>query len=109
MRVGLDIGSTTLKCVVLDNDNNIVYTHYERHLSQIAAKTAALIEQIMERFPESGECPVCISGSAGMGLAEDLGVSFVQEVYASRLAVKALYPIRMQSLNWAVKTLKFYF
>ena len=92
MRVGLDIGSTTLKCVVLDNDNNIVYTHYERHLSQIAAKTAALIEQIMERFPESGECPVCISGSAGMGLAEDLGVSFVQEVYASRLAVKALYP-----------------
>lgn len=92
MRVGLDIGSTTLKCVVLDKDNKIVYTHYERHLSQIAAKTAALIDRIRERFPEEKECPVCISGSAGMGLAEDLGVSFVQEVYASRLAVKALYP-----------------
>ena len=73
MRVGLDIGSTTLKCVVLDKDNKIVYTHYERHLSQIAAKTAELIDRIRERFPEEKECPVCISGSAGMGLAEDLG------------------------------------
>ena len=63
MRVGLDIGSTTLKCVVLDKDNKIVYTHYERHLSQIAAKTAELIDRIRERFPEEKECPVCISGT----------------------------------------------
>ncbi len=92
MRVGLDIGSTTLKCVVLDDGNNILYHHYERHLSQIAAKVAVLIDNIRHRFPEAANCPVCISGSAGMGLAQELGIAFVQEVYAGRLAVKELYP-----------------
>ena len=50
MKLGLDVGSTTLKCAVIDesNDNKIVFRSYERHFSQIKEKTLALLEKIRE-------------------------------------------------------------
>ncbi len=92
LRVGLDIGSTTIKCLVLDENNDIKYTSYERHLSQITDKATALLKAIGEQFPTEKQVCVSISGSAGMGLAQQLGVPFVQEVYATRLAVKRNLP-----------------
>ena len=91
MRIGLDIGSTTIKAVVLDADNHIVFSRYQRHRSQIAMLSEVLLHAIRTEFP--GETfQLGISGSAGMGLAEDLDIDFLQEVYATRVALKVLVP-----------------
>ncbi len=92
MRIGLDVGSTTLKCVVLDDHDKLVFHSYERHFSQITQKTASLLRQIRDEFPKEKEFRMCISGSAGMGMAETCGIPFIQEVYATRIAVKRLIP-----------------
>lgn len=90
MRLGLDIGSTTIKCVVLDDNNEIIYQSYERHFSQIIAKTSELLNKLKDEVFSSGNIAMAISGSAGMGLAERCGVQFVQEVYATRTAARRL-------------------
>ena len=92
MRIGLDVGSTTLKCVVLDDSEQIVYKDYQRHFSQITSKTVGMLNDIMKQFPEEKEMSLCISGSAGMGIADSLGIPFEQEVYATRVAVNKVIP-----------------
>ncbi len=92
MRIGLDVGSTTLKCVVLDEKDAIVYQEYERHFSRITEKAAGMLCRIAERFPQTPQMQIAVSGSAGMGLAQSLELSFVQEVYATRVAVNRLKP-----------------
>lgn len=92
MRIGLDVGSTTLKCVVLDDDDRIVYKDYQRHFSQITSKTVGMLNDIMKQFPQEKEMSLCISGSAGMGIADSLGIPFEQEVYATRVAVNKIIP-----------------
>lgn len=92
LRIGLDVGSTTLKCVVLDTDNNILYKSYQRHFSKIPEKVHAMLQEISNKFPEEKEISLKISGSAGMGFATEMGIPFVQEVYATRLAIKAFLP-----------------
>ena len=90
-RLGLDIGSTTLKCVVLDERDRTVYSVYKRHLSRIAENAAVIFSEIGEKFPgESFE--VTLSGSAGMGIAEKAGLPFVQEVYAEKISVGRFCP-----------------
>ena len=98
MRIGLDIGSTTIKAVVFDDQNQIVFRHYERHCARINELCAALLKQIDEQFP-GVPFRMAISGSAGMQLLpieledfEDVGVEFLQEVYATRVALKKLVP-----------------
>ena len=92
MKIGLDVGSTTLKCVAIDDNENIVYKKYTRHFSQITSKSAALLTEIASEFPECKKACIVVSGSAGMGFAQQLGLPFVQEVYATRIAVKKLLP-----------------
>ncbi|MBR3128381.1 MAG: 2-hydroxyglutaryl-CoA dehydratase, partial [Solobacterium sp.] len=92
MRVGLDIGSTTIKCVVLDDADNIVYSVYERHYSHILEKGDELLRRIAADYIPSGRAVMAISGSAGMGLADSCGVPFVQEVFATRVAANRLAP-----------------
>lgn len=88
--IGLDLGSTTVKAVVTDG-GAIAWSEYKRHMSHIAQSGAEMLCKISEAFP--GErMRVTVSGSAGMGIAEDMGIPFVQEVYATRLAVKQLNP-----------------
>lgn len=90
-RIGLDVGSTTIKCVVLDEQDNIVYSDYKRHLSRIAYMAKCLLDEIAGRFPGE-DMSIVISGSAGMGIANDMDIPFVQEVYATRTSVKKLIP-----------------
>ena len=92
MRIGLDVGSTTLKCVVLDENDQIVYKDYQRHFSQITEKTVHMLSDIKEKFPDEKEFSLTISGSAGMGIADTLGIPFEQEVYATRVAVNKMIP-----------------
>ncbi len=90
LKLGIDIGSTTLKCVLIDDENNIIYSSYERHLSMVADKLSLAIEELKKLIPEDSSLAVAISGSAGMGIAETLGVDFVQEVYATKVAIDKL-------------------
>lgn len=92
MRIGMDVGSTTLKCVAIDNNNKIVYKSYERHYSKIAEKSAAMLSEIVKENPEFSKASLTVSGSAGMGFANALGLEFIQEVYASRISVSKLLP-----------------
>lgn len=92
MRVGLDIGSTTIKCVVLNDAGQIVYSTYERHFSHILEKGRALLEKVAAEYLPDGRAYLAISGSAGMGLADSCKVPFVQEVFATRVAANRLAP-----------------
>lgn len=92
MKIGIDIGSTTIKCVAINTANDIVYHSYERHYSQIAGKTAELLNMISKEFSQQDQVMLAISGSAGMGLAEKCNIPFVQEVFATRLALRDRLP-----------------
>ncbi len=90
-RIGIDIGSTTIKCVVFDERGDLLYSSYERHKSRISEKMAEVLRTVAASFPEE-RMLLSVSGSAGMGMATDLELPFVQEVYATRLAVKERFP-----------------
>lgn len=92
MRIGMDVGSTTLKCVAVDDNDNIIYKEYERHYSKIAEKSAKMLSEIVEKHPEFAKASLTVSGSAGMGFANVLGLDFIQEVYATRVSVSRLLP-----------------
>ena len=92
MRVGLDIGSTTIKCVVLNERDELVFSTYERHYSHILEKGRELLTRVATRCLPKGRAQLAISGSAGMGLADSCGVPFVQEVFATRVAANRLAP-----------------
>ena len=62
MRVGLDIGSTTIKCVVLNDENEIIYQSYERHFSQIVSKCGELIEKLRSEILKGDTARLSISG-----------------------------------------------
>ncbi len=92
MKLGLDIGSTTIKCVVLDNDNKLIYSTYERHYSQITDKTAEILNTVCSKIDGVEDAYVAMSGSAGMGVAQACGIDFIQEVYATRIAADTFLP-----------------
>ena len=90
-QLGIDVGSTTLKCAVLDETGALLYSDYMRHYSRIAENLGKMLLTLEERFPGE-DMGLTLSGSAGMGLADELGLPFVQEVYAERIAVRRLMP-----------------
>ncbi len=92
MKIGIDIGSTTIKCVVLDDEGQLIHQSYERHFAMITEKTKELIRGLIDQFHITEPVICAISGSAGMGLAEKAGVPFVQEVYATKVAMDHRLP-----------------
>ena len=92
MRVGLDIGSTTIKCVVLNDADELVYSTYERHYSHILEKGREILARVEAEYLHGEKALLAISGSAGMGLADSCKVPFVQEVFATRVAANRLAP-----------------
>ncbi len=92
LHVGLDVGSTTIKCVVLDEREQIVYSSYERHFALITQKTLDLIETIDREVVHGAPVTLTISGSAGMGMAQGANLPFLQEVYATKLAADRWLP-----------------
>ena len=79
MRLGLDIGSTTIKCVVLDDEGKLIYKTYQRHYSRITEKIGEILSLVRQEVEGAENALVALSGSAGMGVAEDCGIDFVQE------------------------------
>ena len=91
LRLGIDVGSTTVKLAVIDDNDNLVYANYERHHTDVRATARQLFSQAREVI---GDAPmrVSITGSGGMLLAKWLDLEFVQEVIASKRAVETLIP-----------------
>lgn len=89
--IGIDIGSTTVKVVVLDSSLHPVYKCYERHSAKPREKAMEMLAQAKDII---GENPVtaAISGSAGLSIANQAGIPFIQEVYATKVAVDELQP-----------------
>ncbi len=92
LRVGLDVGSTTIKCVVLDENDHIIYKDYKRHYSHIKDNIISKLTELKNENIITNEVKLAISGSAGMGLADGAHIPFVQEVYATRIAANKLIP-----------------
>ena len=90
-RIGVDAGSKTVKIVVLDDDGDVVYSRYRRHRSNIVATLKTLFEDLVWKMGEI-EGSLTMTGSAGIGVADKLGIPFVQEVVASTRAVRELIP-----------------
>ncbi len=88
--LGIDIGSTTVKTVLFEN-GKAIYEKYERHMSQVRAKTLSMLEELRPLL-EGKSFTVALSGSAGLGLAEACGLPFVQEVFATGEVVKKTAP-----------------
>ena len=90
-RIGIDIGSTKVKVVVLDEQNQLLFRSYERHFSKVREKTCEILHRI-EKDYHGQQVQVVITGSAGLGLAKAAHLDFVQEVYATAQAVNTLDP-----------------
>ena len=91
MRIGIDIGSTTVKVVLLDDQDNTVFHTYERHMSKVREKTAEMLRLLSPRL--SGQAvQVAVTGSAGLGVAKAADLEFVQEVFATAGAVERFIP-----------------
>lgn len=89
--MGIDIGSTTVKIVVLNN-RDIVYKSYQRHYSDMTNTVVRMITEAYN-FLENIHCSVCITGSGGISVSKWLSLPFVQEVVACTEAVRAYIPL----------------
>lgn len=90
MRIGIDIGSTTAKVVVVVG-GKVIYEKYQRHMSQVRQKTLEILREARQHV-RMDTVRVAVSGSAGLGMAQAAGLPFVQEVFATGEVIKALEP-----------------
>lgn len=92
LRLGVDVGSTTVKAVALDPaDNSVLFTRYQRHNAHQADTVRQLLEEAAGHFPGM-RFRIGVCGSGGRPIAAALGACYVQEVVANAAAVRALYP-----------------
>ncbi|MBO8447153.1 MAG: hypothetical protein IAC32_05355, partial [Bacteroidetes bacterium] len=90
-RLGVDIGSTTMKVALLDKSGNLVFSDYRRHNANIPFTAKSILQQMWKKTGNSN-LKVCITGSVGMGFAEKSGYAFVQEVVASAEFIRQRHP-----------------
>ena len=91
VHIGLDIGSTTAKLMILDEDKQVLYKNYLRHFSNVKAAVVKMLQEGLRSYP-SAEATIHISGSGGMSMAKRLDIPFVQEVIACTEAVEFHIP-----------------
>ena len=86
-RLGIDIGSTTVKIAVIDENNNILFADYERHYANIRETLHALLSKAYDTLGNINLHPM-ITGSGGMSIAKPLNIPFVQEVISVSTALQ---------------------
>ncbi|NPE22598.1 MULTISPECIES: acyl-CoA dehydratase activase-related protein [unclassified Fusibacter] len=91
MKIGIDIGSTTIKLVALDFEDKVIYKNYIRHKSQVDETVIYLIKDYLSKG-HTQDVTLSVTGSAGLGLSEALSIPFVQEVIAGTKVVLARNP-----------------
>lgn len=91
LKVGIDIGSTTIKYIILDKYNSVCQKRYFRHFSEINKALNQVFAEL-NSIVGLGKFKLAITGSSGMGMAQKLNIEFVQEVVACARAVKMVIP-----------------
>ena len=91
LAIGLDVGSTTVKVVVINSEGEILYNKYQRHYSDIRKTIYDVLNEALAEFSER-EATFTVTGSGGMLVSSWLGLPFVQEVVASTQAVSKIIP-----------------
>lgn len=91
LRAGIDVGSTTVKLVILNEQNESLFSKYERHFSDVKTATERVLREA-ESIIDNQEMSMSITGSGGMGLADVLEIPFVQEVIACTRTVEEIIP-----------------
>ena len=90
-KTGLDVGSTTAKIVIIDESGQTVFSRYERHNAQVNDLLSAYFREARQELGDI-ETSIAVTGSVGMGTAEQLRTEFIQEVVAATRYAQQLYP-----------------
>ena len=90
--MGLDVGSTTAKIAVMDDEGKLVYSKYERHNARVSELVSRYFDEIQQLVGADAQVSLCVTGSVGMATAEQLGAEFVQEVVAASIYAKNAHP-----------------
>jgi predicted CoA-substrate-specific enzyme activase len=88
LRLGIDIGSTTVKVFLYDTESKCVYKNYRRHNADINVVIVEMLNELKKYIKQDSLLKVAVTGSAGMGKAKTWSLPFVQEVYATQIAIK---------------------
>ncbi len=91
LHVGLDVGSTTVKIIVMDDNKNTIYKDYKRHFSDTKNTVCNVLESLLKMYP-SNSFTLALTGSGAMSAAKFLGVDFIQEVVSCKRAVEKYIP-----------------
>ena len=91
LHVGLDVGSTTVKIIVMDKNKNTIYKNYQRHFSDTKNTVCKVLEELLLKYP-SNKFTLALTGSGAMSAAKFLGVDFIQEVVSCKRAVEKYIP-----------------
>lgn len=91
LRMGLDVGSTTVKLVVVDDGGTVVHTDYRRHYADTRLHTTELLQDAY-KIVRNNPMTVMVTGSAGISISSWLGVQHIQEVIACNNAIERLIP-----------------
>jgi predicted CoA-substrate-specific enzyme activase len=91
LKIGVDIGSTTIKIAVLDSRGKLIHHAYRRHQANILSAFKQLVTEVASRWPRT-TCSWGLTGSASLGLARALQLPFFQEVISETAVVNQLYP-----------------
>ena len=89
--LGIDVGSTTVKVVIIDNKGEILFSTYQRHMSDVRRKIISILNEVSQKFPDK-IFKLALTGSGALSLCTRLSLSFVQEVIASSLSIKNKIP-----------------
>ncbi len=91
LHVGLDVGSTTVKIVVMNENKETIYKDYRRHFSDTKNTVCDVLNELNEKYPDS-KFTLALTGSGAMSAAKFLGISFIQEVVSCKRAVEKYIP-----------------
>ena len=91
LHVGLDVGSTTVKIIVMDKQKNTIYKDYQRHFSDTKNTVCNVLEDLLKKYPLN-YFTLALTGSGAMSAAKFLGVNFIQEVVSCKRAVEKYIP-----------------
>ncbi len=91
LHVGLDVGSTTVKIIVMNDNKRTIYEDYRRHYSDTKNTVCNVLEELLKKYP-SYSFTLALTGSGAMSAAKFLGVNFIQEVVSCKRAVEKYIP-----------------
>ena len=92
LHVGLDVGSTTVKIIVMDKNKNTLYKNYQRHFSDTKNTVCNVLEDLANKISSNIQFTLALTGSGAMSAAKFLGVDFIQEVVSCKRAVEKYIP-----------------